>query len=251
MQPSKASETWKDAVRTALADLGGTAHLREINEKLKGHPKTRTNPTWKDTIRKVVRQYTIFRPVPPERSGVYELVDEPKVRPGPETADHSSVQGMLLVLGRKYGYETFAPAGDRSRQFQGRPLGEYASVIGCDGFARGPALRSVSQIDAIWLAEDNQGVYPVYAFEVEHTTKVRSGMDRLTEVPERYKAKLFVVGPNGEEERLFQKYASTNRFRRFKDQLFFRDYPQLEALYNAALRHDDIGTGFGVMPRRF
>jgi len=63
--------SWKDVVADALRQLGGQAHLSEINECVAGHPKTATNPTWRDTIRKVVRQYAIFQPVPPERSGIF------------------------------------------------------------------------------------------------------------------------------------------------------------------------------------
>lgn len=105
------------------------------------------------------------------------------------------------------------------------------------------------QIDAIWLDEDNEGAYPVYAFEVEHTTRVRSGVDRLVEVPERYRARLFVVAPGEEERRTFEVLVRQSRFRKFRERLQFRDYTQLETLYNAAVRHDDFRSSFGVTHR--
>ncbi len=250
-------QTWKDVVRQALTELGGEAHLRQINEVIKNHPKTRTNPTWKFTIRRVVRQYAIFQPVPPERSGIYRLVDQPVLEAGPEkitgseSVDHDIAQGMLLALGRLYDYETFAPAADRtSRKFQGRPLADLASVTDCFQFCGKTSLSHVRQIDAIWLAEDNAGTYPVYAFEVEHTTKVRSGIGRLVEIPDRYKASLFVVAPGEEEERIFSKLVTQNPFRRYRHRLYFRDYTQLETLYNSAIRHDELRSSFGVAPRR-
>lgn len=46
--------TWKDIVKDALLKLGGQGHLSEINKVVEGHPKTKTNPTWRDTIRRVV-----------------------------------------------------------------------------------------------------------------------------------------------------------------------------------------------------
>ena len=52
--------TWKDVVAEALGELGGEAHLSDINAKIEGHPKTKTNPTWQDTIRRVVREYKIL-----------------------------------------------------------------------------------------------------------------------------------------------------------------------------------------------
>jgi len=248
----KENETWKDVVRSALGELGGEAHLKEINRIVRVHPKTRTNPTWEATIRRVVRQYTIFAPVPPKGSGVYRLVSEPKLPdPQPETAGHGTAQGMILRLGRLYGYETFAPAADRTaRHFQGRPLGELTTVHDCSGFcAAKPSLAKVRQIDAIWLEEDKNGTYPAYAFEVEHTTKVRSGLDRLTEIPRRYRIPLFVIGPGKDEKKLFESLVEHNRYHDFKPQLRFRDYRQLEHLFNAAVSHDEIRDTFGVAPR--
>ncbi len=249
-------KTWKDVVREALQELGGEGHLKQINRILKAHPKTRSNPTWKDTIRRVVRQYAIFEPVPRARSGVYRLVEEPEVHTDPQTMsgaeedDHGIAQGMLLALGRLYGYETFAPAPDRTtRTFQGQPLSQLASVTDCSDFCGPSSLRRVRQIDTIWLAEDNDGVFPIYAFEVEHTTKVRSGMDRLVEIPERYSAKLFVIAPGAEEQRKFEALITQNRFRRFRDRMSFRNYAELETLYNDAVRHDESRSSFGVSPR--
>lgn len=248
--------TWKEVVREALVELGGQGHLSQINAKIQGHPKTRTNPTWEDTIRRVVRQYAIFEPVPPQRSGIYRLVEQPQIEPtsekmtGAETLDHGKAQGMLLALGRLYRYETFAPAADRtSREFQGRPLADYVSVTDCSAFCGRTSLSRVRQIDAIWLAEDNEGAYPVHAFEVEHTTGVRSGMDRLVEIPDRYKTALFVVAPGTEERRIFEGLVVQNRFRKFHDRLRFRDYKQLERLYNVAIEHEEARSSFGLTPR--
>lgn len=249
---NRESETWKDVVRRALSELGGEAHLREINKVIQAHPKTRTNPTWKDTIRRVVREYTIFQPVPPTRSGIYRLVEEPALpEPRPETAEHGTVQGMILRLGRIYGYETFAPAPDRtSGYFQGRPLSELTTIHDCSGFCTAKAsLSKVRQIDALWLEEDKDGPYPAYAFEVEHTTRVRSGLDRLTEIPRRYRIPLFVIGPGQEEKNLFESLVEQNRYRPFKPQLCFRDYSQLGCLFNAAVSHDEMRDAFGVRPR--
>lgn len=66
------SETWKDVVQQALRRLGGEASLAVINAEVAGHPKCATNPTWRDTIRRVVRQYKIFEPLDPsKRTGIY------------------------------------------------------------------------------------------------------------------------------------------------------------------------------------
>jgi hypothetical protein len=253
---TSADTTWKDVVRGALVKLGGQRHLRDINKLVKNHPKTRTNPTWLDTIRRVVRQYTIFQPVPPDRSGLYRLVEQPNVEAELESLrdkgpmDHGTAQGMLLTLGRMYGYETFAPATDRTSQsFQGKSLADFSTVTDCAEFCGKKSLPRVRQIDAMWLAEDNDGVYPVYAFEVEHTTGVRSGMDRLVELPERYAARLFVVAPGEDERSTFDGLIKLNKFRKFRERMRFRDYMELDALYNSAVKHEENSKAFGVSPR--
>ena len=249
--------TWKDVVRAALQELGGQGHLADINRIVRNHPKTRTNPTWKDTIRRVVRQYAIFQPVPPNRSGLYRLVEQPTVDAEPESLgqqgllDHGTAQGMLLTLGRMYGYETFAPAADRTaRFFQGRPLASLSTITDCTEFCGRKSLHRVRQIDAMWLAEDNEGAYPVFAFEVEHTTGVRSGMDRLVEIPERYAANLFVIAPGEDEHKRFDGLVDQNRFRKFRNRLYFRDYGQLDTLYNTAVKHEEVRSSFGISPRK-
>ena len=80
--------TWKEVVAEALAELGGEAHLSQIYDQVQGHAKTATNPTWQDTIRRVVRQYRVFEPVPPNRSGIYKLVD--LETPPPQSQDIDS-----------------------------------------------------------------------------------------------------------------------------------------------------------------
>lgn len=246
--------TWKELVERAIQKLGGRAHLKQINEAIAGHPKTLTNPTWRDTIRRVVRQYSVFQPVLPSRSGVYRLVPLPDVeaRPeqmtGNETIDHSIAQGMLLTLGRMYGFDTFAPINDQTaRKFLGQPLAALASIRDCSNFCD-KSLQRVRQIDAIWLGADNEGAYPIYAFEVEHTTGVRSGLDRLVEIPDRFKTQLFVVAPGDEDQERFDKLAQQNRFRRFRDRLQFRRYSELSRLYNTAVQHNEIRDSFGVRP---
>ena len=101
----------------------------------------------------------------------------------------------------------------------------------------------------MWLTEDNEGVYPVYAFEVEHTTGVRSGMDRLVELPERYAVRLFVVAPGEDERSTFDGLIKLNKFRKFRERMLFRDYNELDTLYNSAVRHEENNKAFGVSAR--
>ncbi|MBL7075524.1 hypothetical protein ISS37_09845 [candidate division KSB1 bacterium] len=248
--------TWKDIVRNALLELEGQGHLSEINEIVEGHPKTKTNPTWQDTIRRVVRQYKIFEPVPPERSGIYKVVEEISIKPESQCftekpeIDHGIAQGMLVTLGKTYGYETYVPPHDQTiRIFQGKPLRDFLTVSDCTDIFRGPNLAKIREIDSLWFDEDDYGLFPVYAFEVEETTRVKSGLDRLLKIPRRFPARFFVVGPSTKEKDLFEQYINQTPFRDFRGRFNFRFYKELEELYNSALVHNDQREQFGIIER--
>jgi len=251
--------TWKDVVRDALAELGGEAHLSQINKKVEGHSKTKTNPTWRDTIRRVVRQYKIFEPVPPERSGIYRLVELPPPPPlGPQgfteepEIDHGIAQGMLVTLGKIYGYETYAPPRDQTvRRFQGKPLSDFVTVSDCTNIFSGSRnLPKIREIDALWFDEDDDGLFPTHAFEVEETTGVKSGLDRLLKIPRRYLVSFYIIAPSAKEKDLFDRYVNQTPFRDFKDRFLFRYYQELEEFYNLAVEHYHHQEQFGIVERR-
>ncbi|MEJ5311201.1 MAG: hypothetical protein WHX52_15665 [Anaerolineae bacterium] len=249
--------TWKDIVADALRELGGQAHLSQINEHLKTHPKTKTNPTWQATIRRVVRQYTIFQPVPPENSGIYKLTHIAPPFPEPQdlnTADtdinHDIAQGMLVALGNIYGYETFVPAHDQTaRIFQGKPLKESITVKDCTDIFKGPNLAKIREIDVLWFTEDDYGLFPSYAFEVEHTTRIKNGLDRLLKIPSRFATRLFIIAPGQSEQVLFEQLVNQTPFREHQNRFVFRRYEQLQEIYELALRHESQRQNFGVVER--
>ncbi len=253
MEVRSENVTWKQVVADALRELGGEGHLSEINEIVEGHPKTATNPTWRDTIRRVVRQYRIFSPVPPKRSGVYRLVETELPAPqgekldSPEpTINHGIAQGMLVGLGNLYGYETFVPKTDQTtREFQGKRLGGLVSAP--DYMPDGPNARDIRQINTLWLQEDPKGLYPVYGFEVEHTTRIKDGLARLLKIPGRCNAEMFVLGPSHEQKELFERRLNEEPFWTHRHRFRFRLYSELEGLYNAVVQHVERRDEFGVV----
>jgi len=243
--------TWRDVVRDALSRLGGEGHLSEINQVVEGHPKTKTNPTWQATIRRVVRQYRMFEAL---GGGRYKIRAVAVPEAGPESfteepeADHGKAQGMLVILGNLYGYETYVSRRDQSsRIFQGNPLTEYITVAECPPIASGPNQRKIEEVDVMWFGEDDEGLYPVYAFEVEITTGVRDGLDRLLKIPERINTSLFIIAPTEQEKDLFERFTNQSPFRRFKERFRFRFYGQLEELYNSGIKHDEARESFGIV----
>jgi hypothetical protein len=249
--------TWKDVVRNALLELGGQGHLSEINKIAEGNPKIKTkianNPTWQATIRRVVRQYKIFGPL---GKGIYKLMEEVTLKGEPQEftkepeIDHGIAQGMLVTLGKIYGYETYAPPHDQTvRNFQGKPLKDFVSVSDCTDIFRGPNLAKIREIDTLWFDEDDYGLFPVYAFEVEETTRVKSGLDRLLKIPRRFPTQFFIIGPSTKEKNLFNQYINQTPFREFRDRFMFKLYKELEELYNSALVHNERREQFRIIER--
>ncbi len=93
--------------------------------------KTETNPTWRDTVRRTLQQYSIFYQEE-KGSGIWYLREEkplgdfdPKKNPNP---GHEDVQRMLLELGTIYGYETSAAINDARKKFMNMPIEEVATI---------------------------------------------------------------------------------------------------------------------------
>jgi len=61
--------TWKDVVHNVMNNLGGEATLSEIYDKIEGHKKCETNPTWKATVRQTLQ----FGPYKNVSKGVWAL----------------------------------------------------------------------------------------------------------------------------------------------------------------------------------
>lgn len=248
--------SWKDLVAEALSELGGEGHLSEINSLLEGHPKTLTNPTWQATIRRVVRQYSLFEPVT-DSKGCYRLtpplppaLQEAEVSTDDPEIGHAEAQGMLVRLGQLYGFDTYVPKTDQTiREFQGQPLRELVTVKDCSDIFRGPNAKANALVDVLWFTDDHEGLYPAFAFEVEHTTDVKNGMLRLAGLPHRYTVPLYIVGSERERTR-FERFITIDPFRQFAHRLRFQAYEALETLYNTAVRHEQLLADFGLSSKR-
>lgn len=239
--------TWREVVVWALKELGGFGHLKEIYAKVEGHRKCAPNSRWKSTIRRVVRENQIFVSLPPHGSGFYRLKLDPRLsalyadRSVPVSPDHGEVQGMLLKLGRLYGYETYVAARDRrSRSFEGSPLGSYSTVISLKDSLGGMTYRRIAEIDVMWLSEDFHGLYPKYAFEVEHSTGVAGGLDRLLKIPDRCCTRLHIVAPTESDKLHFKNLLQQAPYRPFAGRFRFCSYEDLGRLYEIAGAHSKL-----------
>ena len=243
--------TWKQLVADALQKLGGEASLKEITASLKNNPLRPQTATWSATIRRVVRQYKIFEPIKTEDGFAgYRLVTLPDITQKKVEAKedpHGQQQGMLLELGQFCGYETFTNSTDKTiRQFNGQPISKYATIRNDDEALSALPLPRIRTADVIWMAEDSEGLYPRYAFEIENSTKVRSGLLRLLKIPERFRTQLFIIGFGDKEEQLFGRYLSESPFRQHAQRFQFFRYNEVADFYHSGFEFQRHVGAWGI-----
>ncbi len=240
------ARTWKDVVAEALSTLGGEAHLDQITALAIKDPKAVTNQRVSEKVRQVVRAFTVFAPVA-GNPGVYRLTSPlppvvavtTNVPPVTQSSITDEVQGMLLSVGKMYGYGVYAPAEDRTkRRFQNQPLAQITDIntdlediVGTDKHA------VVERIDVLWFDTDEIGIFPKVGFEVEHTTKIDTGLNRLAEIPNRFQTILYIIGDDEKDRKRFDNLLTRNVYKPFSHRVSFRTFADVQALYQAAAIH--------------
>jgi hypothetical protein len=235
--------TWKDVVADALRELGGEAHLSKITAIVKTDPKALagTNQRIDEKVRQVVRAYKIFETVQ-EGSGRYRLMPGTVFNDTPDSVKTSGttdeIQGKLLYIGRANDYETFAPSDDcTKRKFGGKSLTEFVTVR--ENLADVPRLtdderKRMAYIDVLWFSEIKGELRPRFAFEVENSTKVITGLERLNVIPDLFKTRLFIVGKDEKREKLFDKFLSAPTFKDQAGRFRFKYFEEIRELFTHA-----------------
>ena len=77
--------------------------------------------------------------------------------------------------------------------------------------------------------------WPEYFFEVESTTGVTSGLQHMYQV-RKSEAKFLIVAPEQVRAR-FLRAISESPYKHYRDKYFFRSYPELKQMFQAALRY--------------
>lgn len=244
--------TWKQLVADALQKLGGEASLKDITATLAKNPHRPNTATWQATIRRVVRQYKIFEPIKTtDGLAGYRLINLPEAKPREKLEHkddpHGEHQGMLLQLGQFCGYETFTNSTDKTiRTFGGQPISRYATVKNDDEALSALPLPKIRTADVMWMAEDSEGLYPRYAFEIENSTKVRSGLLRLLKIPERFHTGLFIIGEGDDEEKLYERFLKESPFRQHANRFQFFRYGDVAAFYSSGFEFQNHIGAWGI-----
>jgi len=161
---------------------------------------------------------------------------DPDLESVPAVTAHSEAAMLLLKIGRLLGYDTYSP--DAGRKAFGELLRSYCTLDQVPKRFLGDLTNVIQEIDVLWFQDD----VPRYAFEVEHTTKVGSGLQRLYQL-NPLGTKLFVVASE-KTRRLFDKFIETDPYFRCRDAFHFRNYRQLEGFFRAVSEFDAVNRAF-------
>lgn len=231
----KQDRTWKDVVVDALQQLGGEASLKEITAIAEQDPKALNNRAVREKVRQVVRAYKIFE-TGDQGSGVYRLISETTTEIKQQVTTKSvtdEIQGRLLYIGRVNDYETFAPADDRAkRKFSGHSLEHFVSVRDLTAHPRlkSSEIKIIERIDVLWLKEFDGELIPRFAFEVENSTKVLTGLNRLNTIPRLFPTRLFIVGKDEGQKRRFDEHLNGSTFKAHADRFDFKSFNEVRQL---------------------
>lgn len=155
-----------------------------------------------------------------------------------EESLHSVLQGRLLEIGNIRGFQTFCP--DKSKKFNEKKLEEISTLQTCPDlqFSDYNLLR---QIDVIWFKNRGNNLIPEYAFEVELSTGVWSGVGRMATLMD-YKNVPFYIISNDKK-----KYSQViNSFPEYAERYKFIANDILGDLYSAEINLKELRYNIGL-----
>lgn len=140
---------------------------------------------------------------------------------------HSDIQAKLILIGSYLNYRTYTP--DKSKQSIYGTLGDLCSEkeLPKDSIPK-LSVDTVRFIDVIWFDEEG---YPVYAFEVEHTTDITKGLLRLYQI-HKLRIKLYIIAEE-ENKTKFEKELQKSPFSKIKHEYVFKNYQELDEFFES------------------
>src|SRR3989304_2940077 len=155
-----------------------------------------------------------------------------------EESLHSVLQGRLIEIGNIRGYQAYCP--DKSKKFNEKKLDEITTLKSCPElqFSDYNLLR---QIDVVWFKPKGSNFIPEYAFEVELSTGVWSGVGRLATLIDYSNVGLYVIANDAKK---FKQVISS--FHEIANRYKFLANDLLGDLYSAELNLKDLRVEIGL-----
>jgi hypothetical protein len=155
-----------------------------------------------------------------------------------ENSLHSILQERLLEIGNIRGFHTFCP--DKSKIFNEKKLEQIATLDSC------PKLQFsdynlLQKIDVLWFKNRGSHYVPEYAFEVELSTGVWSGVGRMATLMDYKNVSLYVIANDS------KKFTQViNSFLEYNDRYKFISNDLIGDLYAAEMNHKELRIDIGL-----
>lgn len=173
-------------VITALRQNGGYATFAQLNQLVDvSQWKTKTPYA---SIRRIVQQcHEIFK----IRPGLWALTENRAtvlaklgLNPGDKKSEtmfsHAYYQGIIAVIGRHQGFQTYVPPQDKNRRaIADTLLKDLAMTTRIPPFSYPGITKRAATVDVVWL---NDRGMPDSFFEVEHTTDIKNSLVKFMDL---------------------------------------------------------------------
>lgn len=146
---------------------------------------------------------------------------------------HTQIQIALYLIGHQLGFRTWIANNDKGIVYKDKPLCQHEGIISIlesdtNIVTNNHATNLALLIDCIWF---QNGVHMPAVMEVEHTTGVISGLDRMKglydAIPD-FKTKYVIVAPDEDRDYVIEKINLT-RYKCLEARYF--PYSSVEELY--------------------
>ena len=158
-----------------------------------------------------------------------EKEEKPKKRSEIKISTHEEAEYYLLKLGKVLDYYTYTA--DAAKKFNETELGEIAILKNIPDFTGERDKNSARLIDVIWFDDAEN---PRFCFEVEHSTTITKGLNRLIQL-EQFYVTFVIVAPEDKRSKFVTEMAKYP-YRRIRDRFKFISYEDLIQLYENALK---------------
>jgi 16S rRNA G966 N2-methylase RsmD len=158
---------------------------------------------------------------------------------------HEEVTYILYEIGRRCGYEVFISKNDQGKSYKGQRLGDLDVLTDLpDEISQSVTLNDrkfIEQIDTIWI-----GKKELYAFEIEFSTGITSGGQRLANLIDALLlwqvCGYVVILDRSKDEREARKKLGDRLFERYvkEKQLGYILYPSLVDIFKPISRYPDL-----------
>ncbi len=237
-----------EAVIETLKELGGVATLGQLNQEvLKNADCSWNTKTPFASIRRIVQERPEIYRVKPGlwalESCRHQLESNGIIVETPQNADskaihdfnHSYYQGLLVLLGNSYNYQTYIPPQDKNKRFLQSSLSDYDTLHSkMPEFSYLDLVHRSSTIDVIWFSDYGlraENLMPFALYEVEHSTDIQNSLLKFNDL-RAFNTQMIIVADKKRFDE-FNHIISYSAFSKLKkgNRVGFLDYEKLVKQY--------------------